>query len=82
VISIPEMVYKRLNCISQILITRFVGTRNPEFIATFGKEQISNPLSAGAVLITKDNKLILGRRSSSIDGSKYALSVIAGYLDP
>jgi 8-oxo-dGTP pyrophosphatase MutT (NUDIX family) len=60
----------------------FVGTRNPEFIATFGKEQISNPLSAGAVLITKDNKLILGRRSSSIDGSKYALSVIAGYLDP
>jgi 8-oxo-dGTP pyrophosphatase MutT (NUDIX family) len=60
----------------------FVGTRNPEFIATFGKDQISNPLSAGAVLITKDNKLILGRRSSSIDGSKYALSVIAGYLDP
>ena len=33
-------------------------------------------------MITKDNKLILGRRSSSIDGSKYALSVIAGYLDP
>ena len=59
----------------------FVGTRNPEFIATFGKEQISNPLSAGVVLITEDNKLILGR-SSSIDGSKYALSVIAGYLDP
>jgi 8-oxo-dGTP pyrophosphatase MutT (NUDIX family) len=60
----------------------FVGTRNPEFIATFGKKQISNPLSVGAVLITEDNKLILGRRSSSIDGSKYALSVIAGYLDP
>ena len=36
----------------------------------------------GAVLITEDNKLILGRRSLSIDGSKYALSVIAGYLDP
>ena len=32
-------------------------------------------------MITKDDKLILGR-SSSIDGSKYAPSVIAGYLDP
>lgn len=59
----------------------FVGTRNPEFIATFEKKQISNPLSVGAVLITAQ-QLILGRRSSSIDGSKCALSVIAGYLDP
>lgn len=33
-------------------------------------------------MISEDNKLILARRSSSIDGSKYALSVIAGYLDP
>ncbi|MGA8914538.1 MAG: hypothetical protein WB474_00960 [Nitrososphaeraceae archaeon] len=33
-------------------------------------------------MITEDNTLILARRSSSIDGSKYALSVIAGYLDP
>jgi 8-oxo-dGTP pyrophosphatase MutT (NUDIX family) len=60
----------------------FVGTRDREFIATFGKEKTANPLSAGAVLITKDNKIILGRRSSSIDGSKSAFSVIAGFLDP
>jgi hypothetical protein len=60
----------------------FVGTRTPEFIAAFGKEKIANPLSAGAVLITEDNMLLLVRRSSSIDGSKSAISVIAGYMDP
>ena len=60
----------------------FVGTRTPEFIAAFGKEKIANPLSAGAVLKTEDNKLLLVRRSSSIDGSKSTISVIAGYIDP
>lgn len=60
----------------------FVGTRDRGFIAAFGKEKTANPLSAGTVLISKDNKIILGRRSSSIDGSKSAFSVIAGFLDP
>jgi 8-oxo-dGTP pyrophosphatase MutT (NUDIX family) len=60
----------------------FVGTRDPEFIKAIGREKIANPLSVGAVLITGDNKIILGRRSSTIDGSKSSISIVAGYLDP
>lgn len=60
----------------------FVGTRDPEFVTTFGKEKIGNPVSVGVILISKDNKLILGKRSSKIDADKSSISVVAGYLDP
>jgi 8-oxo-dGTP pyrophosphatase MutT (NUDIX family) len=60
----------------------FVGTRNQDFATTFPKEKMSNPVSVGVILISKDNKLILGRRSSSIDSDKSSISVVAGYLDP
>ena len=61
----------------------FIGTQDPEFINRFGKKYTANPLSTGTVLVTQDNKIILGKRSSSgTDTGKNKISVIGGYLDP
>jgi 8-oxo-dGTP pyrophosphatase MutT (NUDIX family) len=61
----------------------FVGTRDHRFVNKFGKEYIANPLSVGALLMTQDNKIILGKRSpADTDIGKNKISVIAGYLDP
>src|SRR5215211_3898998 len=43
----------------------FVGTRGHEFIRRYGRKQSANPLSVGAVLVTMDNRIILGRRSAA-----------------
>jgi hypothetical protein len=60
----------------------FVGTRDYEFIRRFGSENAANPLSVGAVMVTNDNKIVLGKRSKDIDIGKSKNSVAAGYLDP
>jgi 8-oxo-dGTP pyrophosphatase MutT (NUDIX family) len=61
----------------------FVGTRGYEFIRRYGREQSANPLSVGAVLVTRDNRIILGERSAAgIDAGKSTISVPAGYIDP
>ena len=60
-----------------------VGTRGHEFIRRYGREQSANPLSVGAVLVTMDNRIILGKRSAAgIDVGKSAISVPAGCVDP
>ena len=44
---------------------------------------MASPLSVGALLVTQDNKIILGKRSSAdTDIGKNKISVIGGYLDP
>jgi 8-oxo-dGTP pyrophosphatase MutT (NUDIX family) len=60
----------------------FVGTRDHDFIGRFGRENAANPLSVGAVIVTKDNKIVLGKRAEDIDIGKSKISVAAGYLDP
>lgn len=61
----------------------FVGTRDCEFVRRFGIQYTANPLSVGAVLVTKDNKIVLGKRAEHIvDVGKSKVSVVAGYLDP
>jgi 8-oxo-dGTP pyrophosphatase MutT (NUDIX family) len=60
----------------------FVGTRDHEFIRRFGRENAAIPLSVGAVIVTKDNKIVLGKRAKDIDIGKSKISVAAGYLDP
>jgi hypothetical protein len=61
----------------------FVGTRDCEFVRRFGIQYTANPLSVGAVLVTKDNKIVLGKRAEDIvDVGKSKVSVVAGYLDP
>ena len=61
----------------------FVGTRDHEFIRRYGIEQSASPLSVGVVLVTMDNRIILGKRSAArIDASKSTISVPAGYIDP
>jgi 8-oxo-dGTP pyrophosphatase MutT (NUDIX family) len=56
----------------------FVGTRDSKFVTKFG----ANPLSTSTVIVTRDNKLIFGKRSSDVDTSKFKISVLAGYIDP
>jgi 8-oxo-dGTP pyrophosphatase MutT (NUDIX family) len=61
----------------------FVGTRDHEFVNKFGKEYTANPLSVGALMVTQDYKIILGKRSAvDTDIGKNKISVIGGYLDP
>jgi 8-oxo-dGTP pyrophosphatase MutT (NUDIX family) len=61
----------------------FVGTRDCEFVRRFGIQYTANPLSVGAVLVTKDNKIVLGKRAEHmVDVGKSKVSVVAGYLDP
>ena len=60
----------------------FVGTRDSDFHASFGQDKIAFPLSVGSILVTSDNKLVFGKRSSDIDAEKNTISVVAGYLDP
>lgn len=61
----------------------FIATRTYEFVKRFGIQYTANPLSVGAVLVTKDNKIVLGKRAEDIvDVGKSKVSVVAGYLDP
>lgn len=60
----------------------YVGTRDIDFVNKFGMEFTSNPISVGIVLITLDNKIILGRRTNDVDIEKSKIAVMAGYADP
>jgi hypothetical protein len=82
-------ILKKKNEINQIELylsdtdyKEFVATRDSDFIASFGQDKTACPLSVGSVLVTNDNKLVFGKRSSKIDAEKDRISVVAGYLDP
>jgi len=60
----------------------YVGTRDSDFVNKFGIELASNPISVGIVLVTLDNKIILGRRTNDVDIEKSKIAVMAGYADP
>ena len=60
----------------------YVGTRDIDFVSKFRKDKTSNPISVGAVLVTLDNKIILGERSNEVDSQKSKIAVIGGNADP
>jgi 8-oxo-dGTP pyrophosphatase MutT (NUDIX family) len=59
----------------------FVGARDKEFTSEFGRKMKANPLSVGAVVLTSDNRFIVGRRRSDLYFNKGKYAVIAGVMD-
>lgn len=57
----------------------YVGTREPEFARLFGSSCMVRPLSVGALVVTADNKLLLGRRKF-VDTWEGFYSSVAGYV--
>jgi hypothetical protein len=57
----------------------YVGTREPEFAKLFSSRYVINPLSVGALVITSDGKLLLGKRKY-VDTWEGFYSTIAGYV--
>jgi hypothetical protein len=71
---------------NEILITtidsnykEYVGTRKPKFAKLFDHRYVVNPLSVGALVITSDNKLLLGKRKN-VDIWEGFYSTVAGYV--
>ena len=59
----------------------YVGTNSDEFKRLFGEKKVVRPISVGTMVITSDNKWIIGRRSNTYEyNGSYAL--IAGSMDP
>ena len=66
-------------CISSF--KEWIGTRSSEFMKLFDQTRVIKPLSVGSMIITSDNKWIIGRRVKTYDlEGKYAL--LGGYVDP
>jgi hypothetical protein len=59
----------------------WIDTKGNEFIARFRKDRVVRPLSVGSMIITSDNKWIIGRRLNTYD-FKGQYTLIAGYMDP
>jgi 8-oxo-dGTP pyrophosphatase MutT (NUDIX family) len=59
----------------------WIGTKSNRFKRIFGQGKTIRPLSVGSMVITADNKWIIGRRFKTHDfQGQYTL--LAGYMDP
>ena len=66
-------------CVSSF--KEYVGTCSNEFKRLFGQDNIVRPLSVGTMIITTDNKWIIGRRLETHD-YQGSYTLVAGYMDP
>ena len=74
---LPQLVFD--TCLSSF--KEWIGTKGIKFNRLFGQEGIIKPLSVGSMVVTSDNKWIIGRRMKTYDfEGQYTL--LAGYMDP
>lgn len=66
-------------CISSF--KEWIGTRSNGFNKLFGQHRVIKPLSVGSMIVTSDNKWIIGRRSKTYD-FEGQFTLLAGYMDP
>jgi hypothetical protein len=66
-------------CISSF--KEWIGTKNNGFKEAFGQNRTIKPLSVGSMIVTADNKWIIGRRLKNY-GFKGRYAVLGGYMDP
>jgi hypothetical protein len=59
----------------------YVRACSNEFKRLFGQKNIVRPLSVGTMIITTDNKWIIGRRLETHD-YQGSYTLVAGYMDP
>ena len=57
----------------------YVGSRDPEFEELFGTKYVIRPLSVGVIVVTGDDKILIGKRES-VDTWKGYHGIIAGYV--
>jgi 8-oxo-dGTP pyrophosphatase MutT (NUDIX family) len=69
-------------CMTKSNFKEYVGTRSYEFQRLFGQSKIIKPISVGTMIITSDNKWIIGRRESSTYTYAGNYNFVAGYMDP
>lgn len=60
---------------------KYTGTNSDNFRRLFGQDKIIRPISVGTMIITSDNKWIVGIRSNTYDYQGY-YTLIAGFMDP
>ena len=74
---LPQLVFD--TCLSSF--KEWIGTKGIKFNRLFGQKRIIKPLSVGSMVVTSDNKWIIGRRMKTYDfEGQYTL--LAGYMDP
>jgi hypothetical protein len=59
----------------------WIGTKSNEFEKIFGRNRVIKPLSVGSMIVTADNKWIIGRRSKTYDFERQ-YTLLGGYIDP
>ena len=59
----------------------YLGTNNSKFKRLFNSSNVIRPISVGTMIITSDNKWIIGKRLGTKNYKGY-YSLIAGYMDP
>lgn len=67
--------------VSDSSFKEYVATNTAGFKKSFGKDKIIRPLSVGTMIITTDDKWIIGRRMNTFD-SEGSYTLVAGYIDP
>ncbi len=69
--------------ISTIHVTydAYLVTSNEEFFKKFPNECSANPLSVGALVMTSDSKIILGKRSNYVATNKQSITIPSGMID-
>lgn len=60
----------------------YVATRSPEFSDDYSDAQRADPLGMTAMVSTRDNQLLVTKRSLSTDQNPGALYFIGGYAEP
>ena len=74
---LPWLVFD--TCMSSL--KEWIGTKSNRFKELFGQNRIIKPMSVGTMIVTADNKWIIGRRLKTYDfEGQYTL--LAGYMDP
>jgi len=59
----------------------FIGSIDKRFISNFGLKKLANPLSVGAVIVTSDCRIVIGKRLSKLTINPGKYSTVAGMMD-
>jgi 8-oxo-dGTP pyrophosphatase MutT (NUDIX family) len=60
----------------------WLGTKNSKFKEASSENKIIRPLSVGSMIVTADNKWVIGRRRLKTHGFERQYAVVGGYMDP
>ena len=59
----------------------FISSMDKRFVSKFGFKKIANPLSVGAIIVTSDYRIIIGKRLPELVINPGKYSTVAGMMD-